>query len=63
MNQKAWLLTNIQPKTVATIKLDEKEDELKWDELFAHPRSEDLLASMADKALVEARARLARAIP
>jgi hypothetical protein len=40
---------------VAQIILAELESERRWEELFAHPKSADLLSRMADEALEERR--------
>ena len=41
---------------IASIILREIESERRWDALFAHPKSADLLSRLADEALAEARA-------
>lgn len=58
--QKARLLSDDQQDALARIILQEMESELTWNELFARPESAGLLASMADEALAQAMAGLAR---
>jgi len=52
----AWAsqLPEADQDALASILLREIESERRWDELFSRPASVDLLASMADEALVEA---------
>jgi hypothetical protein len=45
---------------IASIILHELESEQRWEELFSHPKSADLLSRMADEALEERRAGRAR---
>ena len=58
--QKVKELPEQDQESIASIILQEIEAEHRWDELFARPESADLLSRMADEALAEARAGLAR---
>jgi hypothetical protein len=53
-------LPDEEQNAIASIILREIESEERWNELFAQPRSIDLLSQMADGALAEARAGRAR---
>jgi len=53
-------LSEPDQEAIASIILQETESERQWDELFARPRSAEMLSLMADKALAEARAGRAR---
>jgi hypothetical protein len=48
---KASQLTEEEQNAVASIILRELESEERWDELFAHPKSVDLISRLADKAM------------
>jgi hypothetical protein len=48
---KASRLTEEEQNAVASIILRELESEERWDELFAHPKSADLLSRLADEAM------------
>ncbi len=54
--EKARELPEDEQDAIASIILLEIESEQRWDELFNHPKSADLLSNLADEALVEARA-------
>jgi hypothetical protein len=58
--QKIKQLPEQDQESLASIILQEIESEHRWEELFARPKSADLLARMADEALAEARAGCAR---
>jgi hypothetical protein len=47
-------------EAIASIILREIESERRWDELFSRPESADLLARLADEALLENRAARVR---
>lgn len=52
--EKARQLPEHDQEAIASLILQEIESERRWDELFARPKSADLLARMADEALAEA---------
>jgi hypothetical protein len=52
---KAGQLPESDQDAIASIILREIEAEHRWDELFAHPKSAEMLSRMADEALAEAR--------
>ncbi len=54
--QKARQLPEGDQEAIASIILQEIESERRWGELFALPKSADLLSRMADEALAEVRA-------
>jgi hypothetical protein len=56
MFQKIVQLPESDQEAIAAIVLQESESEQRWDELFAQPKSADMLSQMADEALTEARA-------
>jgi hypothetical protein len=58
--EKASGLTEEEQNAIASIILREIESEERWNELFAQPRSVDLLSRMADEAMAEARGGRAR---
>jgi len=57
---EASKLTEDQQDSLAAVILQELDSERRWDELFARPESQDLLARLADKALADRRAGLTR---
>jgi hypothetical protein len=57
---KVRQLSEPDQEAIASIILQEIESERQWDELFARPRSAEMLSLMADEALAEARAGRAR---
>ena len=57
---KAKQLPEEDQDAIASIILREIESERRWDELFANPKSADLLSRLADEALAEVRAGRAR---
>ena len=59
--QEVSQLPEEDQKAIASIILQEIESERRWGELFAHPKSADLLSRMADEALADARAGRAKA--
>jgi hypothetical protein len=58
--QMARQLPEREQEAIASIILQEIESERRWGELFAQPKSADLLSRMADEALAEVRAGRAR---
>jgi len=58
--ERASGLTEEEQNAIASIILREIESEERWNELFAQPRSVDVLSQMADEAMAEARAGRAR---
>jgi hypothetical protein len=58
--QEASRLPEEEQEAIASIILQEIESERRWGELFAHPKSADLLSRMADEALADVRAGRAR---
>jgi hypothetical protein len=50
---KASRLTEDEQDALALIILREIESEERWDELFAHPKSVDVLSRLADEAMSE----------
>jgi macrodomain Ter protein organizer (MatP/YcbG family) len=54
--EKAAQLPEDEQEKFARFLLAELESEWKWDELFAHPDSDDLLTRLADEALADHRA-------
>jgi hypothetical protein len=58
--QKAMQLPEGDQDAIASIILQEIESEQRWGELFAHPKSADLLSGMADEALADVRTGRAR---
>ena len=54
--EKARELPEDEQDAIASIILREIESEHRWDELFSHPKSADLLSNLGDEALAEARA-------
>jgi hypothetical protein len=46
-------LTEDEQDAIASIILREIESEVRWDQLFADPKSADLLSRLADKAMSE----------
>ena len=58
--ERASGLTEEEQNAIASIIFREIESEERWNELFAQPRSVDLLSQMADEAMAEARAGRAR---
>ena len=46
-------LTAEKQDAIATLILEEMEDDLKWETTFSSPRSQNLLASLAAKAMEE----------
>lgn len=54
--EKARELPEDEQDAIASILLREIESEHRWDELFSHPKSVEILSSLADEALAEARA-------
>jgi hypothetical protein len=57
---KAKQLSESDQDAIAAIILQEIESERRWEELFARPRSADLLSRMADEALAGIQAGRAR---
>ncbi len=57
--QEARQLPEGDQEAIAAIILQEIESERRWAELFAQPKSADLLSRMADEALADVRARRA----
>ncbi len=53
--QEARQLPEGDQEAIAAIILQEIESERRWGELFAQPKSADLLSRMADEALAEVR--------
>ncbi len=58
--EKARELPEDEQDAIASIILREIESEHRWDELFSHSKSADLLSNLADEALAEARAGRAK---
>jgi hypothetical protein len=58
--QEASQLPEEDQEAIASIILQEIESERRWGELFAHPKSADLLSRMADEALADVRAGRSR---
>ena len=50
---RASRLTDEEQNAIASIILREIESEERWDELFAQPKSADLLSRLADEAMSE----------
>jgi hypothetical protein len=57
---KARELPEDEQDTIGALILREIDSEARWDELFAHPKSADVLSQLADQALEQVRAGLAR---
>ena len=57
---KASQLSEEEQDAIASIILREIQSEERWDELFSHPGSAEMLSRMADKALADAGAGRAR---
>ena len=53
---KARVLSEDEQDAIGAIVLQEIESESRWNELFSHPKSADLLSKLADQALAQARA-------
>ena len=53
---EAAKLPDEQQDALAAVILQEIDSERRWDELFARPESQDLLARLADKAIADHRA-------
>jgi len=58
--QQAKQLPEADQEAIAAIILQEIESDGRWDELFARPESNDLLARLADQALAGVRAGQAK---
>ena len=54
--EKARELPEDEQDAIASIILREIESEHRWDELFSHPKSIELLSRLADEAVAEAKA-------
>ncbi len=57
---KARELPDEEQDTIGALVLQEIASESRWDELFSHPKSADLLSKLANQAIVQARAGHAR---
>jgi hypothetical protein len=53
---KARELPEDEQNTIGALVLREIASESRWDELFSHPKSADLLSKLADQAIAHARA-------
>lgn len=57
---KARELPDDEQDTIGALILREITSESRWDELFSHPKSADLLSELADQAIAQVRAGRAR---
>jgi hypothetical protein len=57
---KARELPEEEQDTIGALVLCEIASESRWDEIFSHPKSADLLSKLADQAIAQARAGSAR---
>ena len=57
---KVLVLPEEDQDAIAAIVLQEIESEARWNELFSHAKSADMLAKLADQAIAQARAGRAR---
>jgi hypothetical protein len=57
---KARELPEDEQDTIGALVLREIASETRWDELFSHPKSANLLSKLADQAVAQARAGRAR---
>ncbi len=57
---KARELREVEQDAIGALVLQEIASGSRWDELFSHPKSADLLSKLADHAIAQARAGSAR---